>query len=179
MTTILDTMRDPNLFGPWFTDRDKLAARGESPQHLCFRRTFARGKVQMPKPMAGKRQELAGLSERQRRAIEALLLTPNVAAAAKRAGVGERTLWRWLKDGHFQDAYRVAGRERLSETVSRLRAAAGEAVETLRTALTAEHTANRIRAAPVLLEHAVKVEMDELADRISALEAAAAARERS
>jgi hypothetical protein len=37
---------------------------------------------------------LAGLTERQRRAIEALLLAPNVTAAAGRARVGERTLWR-------------------------------------------------------------------------------------
>jgi len=122
---------------------------------------------------------MAGLSERQWRAIEALLVAPSVTAAATRAGVAERTLWRWLKDDRFRDAYRAAGRERLNECVSRLRAAAGDAVEALRAALNDQHTANRIRAATVLIQHALEVEVDELAERVAALEAGEAARQKS
>ncbi len=131
-------------------------------------------------PRGRERQEMAGLSGRQRRAIEALLLAPNVTAAAARAGIGERTLRRWLnEDERFRSAYRAAGHARLNETVGRLRAAAGEAVDALRAGLTDACMSNRIRAATVLLEHAVKLEVDDLADRVAALEAAEATREKS
>lgn len=114
---------------------------------------------------------MAGLSERRRRAIEALLTARTVTAAAAQCGVGERTLRRWLADEAFRAAYREVGRQRLSDTVNRLRAAADEAVEALRTALADDRTSNRIRAATVLLETAVKLEVDDLAVRVQALEA--------
>lgn len=47
-----------------------------------------------------------------------------------------------------------------------------EAVDTLRAALGDEHTGHRIRAAIALLDTAVKVEVDKLAQRVEALEAA-------
>jgi len=113
---------------------------------------------------------MADLSDKQRRAIAALLVEPTVQGAAARAGIGERTLRRWLDDAGFKAAYAAASRDRLSETIGRLRAAAGEAVETLRAALQDERAANRIRAATVLLDTAIKVEVDDLARRVAELE---------
>jgi len=115
---------------------------------------------------------MAQVSDRQRRAIEALLTSKSASEAAEASGIPRRTLERWKRDRGFQDAYRSASRERLSETVGRLRTAAAEAVDALRSALLADAPAVRVRAAQVLLDGAIKVEVDDLAARIEALEIA-------
>jgi phage terminase small subunit len=71
------------------------------------------------------------VTEKQHRAIAALLTTRTAQEAAANAGVGQRTLYRWMSDTDFRAAYAAASHQRLAETVGRLRAAAGEAVETL------------------------------------------------
>jgi hypothetical protein len=113
-----------------------------------------------------------GFSERQRRAILTLLTAHSTPAAAKEAGVHSRTLQEWLKKPEFRAAYEQAARERFEDGVHQLRAATSEAVETLRTALHDEHPAIRVRAASILLEVVVKVNVDELTRRVEALEAA-------
>ena len=112
------------------------------------------------------------MTDPHRRAIAALLTERTVQAAAARAGVGERTRRRWLDTPDFRAAYTEISRQRLGETVGRLRAVAGEAVETLRAALQDELTSNRIRAAIALLDTAVRVEVDDVAQRVAELEAA-------
>ena len=112
------------------------------------------------------------LTDKQRRAIAGLLTEPTIQCAAARAGIGERTLRRWLDATDFRAAVTEASRQRLSEAIGRLRAVAAEAVETLRAALQDDVTSNRIRAATVLLDPAVKVEVDDLAQRVVKLEAA-------
>jgi hypothetical protein len=111
------------------------------------------------------------LKDKQRRLIAALLTEPTVEAAADAVGIGRRTAWTWLSTDTFREAYQAASRARLDATVGRLRALASDAVETLRQALTDDRTSNRIRAAIALLDVSVKVELDELARRIEALEA--------
>ena len=112
------------------------------------------------------------LNGKHRRAIAALLTSRTVEQAAIAAGVGERTLYRWLDDPDFRAAYTDASRQLLAETVGRLRAATGEAVDALRAALQDDLTSNRIRAATVLLDTAVKVEVDDLSRRVAELEEA-------
>ena len=43
--------------------------------------------------------------------IAALLTEPTVEAAAKKAGIGDVTAWRWMNDRAFADQYREARRE--------------------------------------------------------------------
>jgi hypothetical protein len=114
---------------------------------------------------------MAELTDRKRRAIEALLTSKSTAEAAEQSGIGARTIERWKRDLAFQDAYRAASQARLSETVGRLRAATGEAVETLRAALHDESAGIRVRAATVLLDTAIKAEVDDLIRRVDAIEA--------
>lgn len=118
---------------------------------------------------------MAALTERRRRAIGALLTTPSVVAAAKTCGVGERTLRRWLTDPEFRRAYAEASRGLLNDSIGRLRAITGDAVTALSEALRGDHASVRVRAALGILDLAVKVDVDELATRIEALEAAQAA----
>ena len=54
------------------------------------------------------------LSRNQERAISALLVHPTMTQAADAAGVGEVTLWRWLRIPTFKEQYRLARREAVS-----------------------------------------------------------------
>ena len=56
--------------------------------------------------------------------------------------------------------------------IHQLRAATSDVVATLRAALEDENTGHRIRAAAILLDVVVKVNLDELTRRVEALEAA-------
>jgi hypothetical protein len=115
----------------------------------------------------------AELSDRQRRAVEALLSSKTVCEAATKTGIGERTIRRWQTDATFRDAYRAASRERLSEALGRLRSAASAAVTALQESLSADAPGVRVRAAQVLLDSAIKAEVDDLERRVQALEEAA------
>jgi hypothetical protein len=52
--------------------------------------------------------EPRGISAKQERAIAALLSEPSIKHAAAAAQVEELTLWRWLKEEAFDNAYRDA-----------------------------------------------------------------------
>lgn len=115
------------------------------------------------------------LSRKQEQAIAALLTYPTIEQAAKAVGVGETTLWRWLQDEDFQELYRQAKREVVSQAITRLQQASCEAVEALREIINnAEAPAHaRVSAAKAVLEAAQKgVENEDLAQRIKALERA-------
>ncbi|MFJ4623068.1 hypothetical protein [Streptomyces sp. NPDC088812] len=93
--------------------------------------------------------------------------------AGEAAGVSGRTVRRWREDPVFEAQIQDARRAILSEAVAALGAAARDAVDTLRAALTEDSPSIRVRAAlgiisalPGLSEHA------ELNDRLARLEAA-------
>jgi hypothetical protein len=113
---------------------------------------------------------MADLTRRQEQAIAALLVAPTVTTAAAQSGIAERTLRRWLAAPEFQRAYRDASHRLLEDAMRRLQAVTGEAVDALHAALGAESEALRVRAAQLILDLAVKVEADDLAERVRALE---------
>jgi hypothetical protein len=110
------------------------------------------------------------LTPRQERAVAALLTASDQSAAATAAGIGRRTLTRWLATPAFREAYRDASQRRLAETIGLLRATAADALAALRTALASNNEHVKVRTAVALLEIAVRVEVDELAERVEALE---------
>lgn len=100
-----------------------------------------------------------------------MLTTTNVTAAADASNIPRRTLCRWLTEADFRTAYRERSRDSLQESTGRLRAAAGEAVETLRASLQSDSEAIRVRAAiAAMLDAPIKVDVDDLAARVEALE---------
>jgi uncharacterized protein YggE len=119
---------------------------------------------------------MAELSRKQGEAIAALLTMPTITEAATRAGVGERTLFRWLQeDSTFQQAYREARRQAVHQAMTRIQQATSTAVKTLESVMknTKAPSSSRVSAARAVLEMALKgVEIEDLAVRISALEAA-------
>jgi hypothetical protein len=71
------------------------------------------------------------LGRKQEDAIAALLTHRNVEEAARAAGIGARTLLRWLKLPEFQNAYRQARREAFGQAVARLQQGTAAAATTL------------------------------------------------
>jgi transposase-like protein len=116
------------------------------------------------------------LSPKQRRAVEALLATGEVAAAAREAGINRSTLYRWLKERAFLSAVRAAESEALDE-LSRLLVRLGRtAVATIAKAMSDPVTpvATKVRAADVALGRFLQLrELAQLEARVQTLEQSA------
>ena len=115
------------------------------------------------------------LTVRQEKAIAALLSCRTVAEAAKLAQVGERSIYRWLKQDTFQSHLRRARRQALSESLGRLQQVADRAVDTLDTILddkkaTAASRVSAVRAAFRFACHGI--EIDDFEERLAAVERA-------
>jgi hypothetical protein len=121
-------------------------------------------------------QEMARAEEKlkgkQAAALTALLSQPTVADAAKAAKIGERTLWRYLSEETFAEAYREAKRELVGHTIMRLQANASAAAKVLMDVAsnTEQPASARVAAARVIIDHALngaklndlQSEMDEI-----------------
>ena len=116
------------------------------------------------------------LNPRQVRAIAALLDPANRSneAAAAAAGVGKRTLQDWLADdADFQAALTAAQSAILNDTVRRLTALTGKAVDALAQCLD-EYTPDKVAmaAAIAVLDRVLKFkELADFEQRLAALEA--------
>lgn len=112
------------------------------------------------------------LTRKQEQAVAALLAEPTLAAAAVRCGVGQTTLWRWLQDQAFNEAYRSARRTVVDGTIATLQQAAGEAVACLRRNLNCGRPGVEVRAATTILEQVLgTADRADLEARLRRLEA--------
>jgi hypothetical protein len=106
-------------------------------------------------------------------AIAALLTQRNVEETASAAGIGTRTLIRWLKIPEFQAAYLEARRAAVAQSNARLQQASSAAVSTLLKIMVDGSTpaSTRVRAADSVLDHAKQsIEIDDIQVRLTALE---------
>lgn len=111
------------------------------------------------------------LTRKQEQAIAALLSEATVAAAAEKAGVGEVTLYRWLKLPGFVGAYRTARREVVEKAIAQLQDSSWAAAATLLRLLGSPSDSVRLRAAQTILDQANKgLELIDFEERLSALE---------
>jgi hypothetical protein len=104
---------------------------------------------------------MRGHAEKKARKLDqfvvALLVHPNVEAAAHSIGIGIATAWRWLKDPDVIARYREARRDAMRHTMVRLQEAARESVECLcEVQRTGESEGARVGAARTILEMALK-----------------------
>jgi len=72
----------------------------------------------------------AKFGHKKEEAIAALLTQRNLDEAAKAAGIGPRTLLRWMKEPEFDKQYRAARRLAFSQSTARLQQASSAAVTT-------------------------------------------------
>ena len=113
------------------------------------------------------------LTPKQRRAVEALLATGEVTAAARDAGVAKDTMYRWLDQAPFLAAVREAEAGALDELSRLLVRLSRTAVATLAKAMNDPTTpaATRVRAADATLGRLLQVrELATLDARVAELE---------
>ena len=127
------------------------------------------GERQPPRPPS-----TGGLTQRQKRAIAALLSEPTVQAAADLADVSRATLYRYLGAPAFQEALSRAQGEVLHMSTARLAGLLSRALDELGDVLDSGRNASaRQRAAATVLQHVTGLlEFADLAGRIEVLEQA-------
>lgn len=113
------------------------------------------------------------LSRKKEKAIAALLSQPSIPMAAKEAGIGESTLWRWLQLEDFNSEYRKARREVVTHAITKLQKGMSDAVQTLQEVMMDNEApaSARVSAAKTMLDMGIKgMETEDLEERISKLE---------
>ncbi len=105
-------------------------------------------------------------------------VSKDVQSAAQQAGVGERTLHRWLcEDQTFRDALVEAENRVIDATIYRLAGMTGLALDNLEEVLDCKFApiapaGVRVRAATVILDQLVKlIQLQNLEGRVGAMEA--------
>lgn len=122
------------------------------------------------------------ISRKQEKAIAALLTCSSITDAVQQCSMAESTLYRWLKETAFLEAYRKARRHVVQQAIGQLQQATGRAVQTL-LVIMLESTAPasaKVTAAKAVLETAIKaVELEDIESRLADLEASLKDRKRS
>jgi len=111
-------------------------------------------------------------------AIAALLTRPSIEDAARVAGLGEKTLRRWMREPQFNLHYLRARREGVSQAIARMQQASGVAGTVALKLMTDLSTpaAVRLRAAEFVFDRAIKgIELEDFEARLAELERAAEA----
>ena len=113
-----------------------------------------------------------GVNAKQAKAIAALLTEKTIGAAAVSAGIGERTLYKWLADNSFRTALKSAEAELVDSAVRRLAKGQGAALDTLETLMSkAKHESTRASAAVSWLNLFLRFsEARDIEQRLSELE---------
>src|SRR3712207_8134059 len=113
------------------------------------------------------------LTPKQEKAVACLLATATITDAAQRAGVGETTLYRWLKEPDFAAAYRDARREAVGQAIARLQHLSSAAAFVLANTMADRSTpaSVKVRVASKILHLSLRaVELEDLDERITTLE---------
>jgi hypothetical protein len=113
------------------------------------------------------------LSRKMEQAIAALLSQPSISVAAKKVGVGEKTLFRWLQLDEFQRAYKASRRRIVDQTITQIQSVMSEAVQALLNVMSddAAPASAKVSAARALLDIGFKVvEIEDLESRIEKIE---------
>jgi len=119
------------------------------------------------------------LSANQKKALEALLTTPSVAAAARRCGLGTRTVWRYMADDGFKAELRERRDLALTSVTTGLIVGSSHASEALWAILYDPEASRSVKArvaATLLREMGKSVQLEDLTDRVAALEELAGGR---
>ncbi|MDA1316234.1 MAG: hypothetical protein O2968_23185 [Acidobacteria bacterium] len=123
-----------------------------------------------------KPQGIDRLTTNQQRSIEALLESRTFCAAAERAGVDRRTIYRWLRtDEIFREEYSAVRRETMGQTTARLQEISKSAAEELKTIIENKTgpVASRISAIRTALDYAYRaVELEDMEHRLVDVEEA-------
>jgi len=105
--------------------------------------------------------------------ITALLTERSIELAAKKSGIGEHTIYRWMATPEFDKAYKEAKRKILDHAISQIQISVTEAVGVLRSIMndTENPASSRVSSAKTIIEQALKaVELEDVVKRVEELE---------
>ncbi len=86
------------------------------------------------------------------KALTALLDSATITEAAKKCGLSEKTLRRYLDDAEFQKEFRAARRTLFEQNIIRLQSLHAGAVDALERNLNCENPSVEVRAAQIIIE---------------------------
>lgn len=113
------------------------------------------------------------LTKKQSAAIIALLESRSVVEAGQKCKLSIRTLFRYLQNPQFAEAYRKARHEQLTQAVAQLQRLSGQATAVLETIMNDEYVraSARVMACRTVIVSALKgVDWEDLEHRIRTLE---------
>ena len=113
------------------------------------------------------------INRKKEQAISALLSQPTLKAAAEVAGIGEKTLWRWLQNEDFQDAFMEVRRQLVQQVVSNIQRSMSKAVNTLLEVMDDPDSpaSSKVQAARSIIDVGLKgLELEDFELRLSRLE---------
>lgn len=97
------------------------------------------------------------LSRKQEDAIAALLTHSTICSAAKAIGIGEKTLYRWIRDEKFARAYKEARNRAVEDAVDGLRHLTKDALAALGRNMECGIPSTEVAAARVVFDHVSKL----------------------
>jgi hypothetical protein len=104
--------------------------------------------------------------------LNALLESSSISEAAKKCGLNEKTLRRYLADTEFQTEFRAARRGVFEQNIFKLQSLHNQAVDTLERNLNCENPSTEVRAAQIVIESTRKdFETLDVLHRLEVLEA--------
>jgi AcrR family transcriptional regulator len=104
--------------------------------------------------------------------LSALLESVTISDAAKKCGLSEKTVRRYLADAEFQKEFRAARRVVFEQNIIRLQSLHAGAVDTLERNLNCENPSVEVRASQIIIEGSRKdFETLDVLSRLEALEA--------
>ena len=108
---------------------------------------------------------------RQQRLLTELMPTTDIQAAAREAGDGRSTVYRWLQNPAFADKLKQMRNEAMNEALSAVKSLTVRAAEELMRLLDTEDERLRRHVCRDILSHAIKVrELEEIERRLARLE---------
>ncbi len=112
------------------------------------------------------------LDWRKRKALQAILTEPTVRSAADTCGLSEATLRRYMRDERFRSELAQARRQLYADAMGAIRKATTQAVDTLSSVMADVDApaSARVSAARTVLELARDAELENLEERVDALE---------
>lgn len=113
------------------------------------------------------------MTPRKERALVALIQSPTRAAAAKRAGIAERTLRDYCRDPEFSERYQNEQAALMESAIGAARARMGEAAAVLGSLMLDDSipAQTRVNAANAILTHGLRLtERADVTERINHLE---------
>lgn len=114
------------------------------------------------------------MTNRQQKALAALIRSPTVEEAAQAAGIGYSTLRRWLsEDDDFRQAYQKELAGLVSDAAAQAKQSLSPALSTLREIVEDQYVpaAARVSAARALLDYGLRLtEIIDIIPRLEALE---------